>query len=275
MTETEHRIAVADGEAVAAVRHEAPGDDWIVFCHGFLSDKTGSYEQRCRRAVEHGYNAVRFDFRGCGESDGRFLEQTLSDKLADLRAVLEYVAPPSVVLFGSIFGGKVAFHAAIDDERVEAVATRAPVTYNRAFDEYREIIEREDSPRSSSRGRAGDAGSERSEDLGEASGETASEKRHASREGVYEFDTGDRIDERFFDDFEAYEFDDVAASLSVPVAIFHGRDDDSVAVGDSVEATAALETDVLLETFATEGHRFSVDAEERLLERLFHWLETQ
>ncbi|WP_339106433.1 alpha/beta hydrolase [Haloterrigena salinisoli] len=236
MTETDYRIAVADGEAVAAVHHEAPGDDWIVYCHGFLSDKTGSYERRCRRAVERGYNAVRFDFRGRGESDGRFVDQTLSDKLADLRAVLEHFAPPSVVLFGSSFGGKVAFHAAADDERVAAVATRAPVTYNRAFDDYREIVE---------------------------------------REGECEFDTGDRIDERFFEDFETYEFDDVTASLSVPVAIFHGSDDDSVAVDDSFEAAAALETDVLLETFATEGHRFSTDAEDRLLERLFHWLETQ
>lgn len=276
MTETEHRVTVADGETVAAVHHEAPGDDWIVFCHGFLSDKTGSYERRCRRAVEHGYNAVRFDFRGCGASDGRFVDQTLSDKLADLRAVLEHVAPPSVVLFGSSFGGKVAFHAAVDDERVEAVATRAPVTYNRAFDEYRAIVEREDEWSEASSGRAGGAGTEQSEDeWSESSNGRAGAKRHASREGVYEFETGDRIDERFFDDFEIYEFDDVAASLSVPVAIFHGRDDDSVDIGDSVDAAAALETDVLLEAFATEGHRFSADAEDRLLERLFHWLETQ
>ncbi|WP_126665104.1 alpha/beta hydrolase family protein [Haloterrigena salifodinae] len=268
MTETEYRIAVADGETIAAVHHEASGDDWIVFCHGFLSDKSGSYERRCQRAVENGYNAVRFDFRGCGDSDGRFVEQTLSDKLADLRAVLEYVAPPSVVLFGSSFGGKVAFHAAVDDKRVAAVATRAPVTYNRAFDEYRAIVERESSSRQA-------AGSEQREGPDEASGETARAKRDANCEGVYEFETGDRIDERFFDDFEAYEFDDVAASLSVPVAIFHGREDDSVDVGDSVDAAAALETDVLLETFAAEGHRFSTDAEARLLERLFHWLETQ
>ena len=235
MSETEHRIGVADGEAVAAVHHEAPGDDWIVFCHGCLSDKTGSYEHRCRRAVERGYDAVRFDFRGRGEADGRFVDQTLSDKIADLRAVLEHFAPPSVVLFGSSFGGTVAFHAAVDDERVAAVAARAPVTDERAFDEYRAVVE---------------------------------------REGEIRFDTGDRIDERFFADFEGYDFEDVAASLSVPVAIFHGGDDESVDVADSFEAAAALETDVLLERFAGEGHRFSTAAEERLLDRLFHWLET-
>ncbi|ELY48915.1 alpha/beta hydrolase family protein [Natronolimnohabitans innermongolicus] len=242
MSETSHRISVADGESVAAVHHAAADDDgsdgdgrgWIVFCHGFLSDKTGSYEHRCQRAVREGYDAVRFDFRGCGESDGQFVDQTIGDKLADLRAVIEYFDPPALVLFGSSFGGKVAFHAAVDESRVEAVATRAPVTYNRTFDEYRSVV---------------------------------------AETGELVFDTGVCIDERFFEAFDAYPFADVAASLSVPVAIFHGRDDDSVPIADSLEAASALETDVLLEAFAGEGHLFSASAEARLLERLFHWLE--
>ncbi|SDK90781.1 alpha/beta hydrolase family protein [Natronorubrum texcoconense] len=236
MAETDHRIPVGDGESVAAVHHEATGDDWLVFCHGFLSDKSGSYERRCRRAVERGYNAVRFDFRGCGESDGAFVDQTLSSKLADLAAVVEWFEPPSYALFGSSFGGKVAFHAAAEDERLEAIVTRAPVTYNPTFDAYRTVVE---------------------------------------GEGACQFDTGDRIDQRFFADFDDYAFDDVADSIDVPVAIFHGRQDDSVDVSHSIEATAALETNLLLETFAEEGHLFSSEAEERLLERTFHWLETQ
>ncbi|ELY49598.1 alpha/beta hydrolase family protein [Natronorubrum sulfidifaciens] len=236
MTETTHRIPVANGEAVAAVHHDAPSDNWLVFCHGFLSDKHGSYEHRCQRAVEEGYNAVRFDFRGCGESDGRFVDQTLSTKLADLRAVVDQFDPESYVLFGSSFGGKVAFHAAVQDPRIEAVVTRAPVTYNDAFEAYRTAVE---------------------------------------HDGEYQFETGDRIDQRFFEDFETYRFADVEAELDVPVAIFHGRADDSVDIAHSLEAVAQLETDVLFEAFATDGHRFSRPAEARLLERLYHWLETQ
>ncbi|QFU84970.1 alpha/beta hydrolase family protein [Natronorubrum aibiense] len=234
MTATPHRIPVANGESVAAVHHEAPGDDWLVFCHGFLSDKQGSYEHRCQRAVEQGYNAVRFDFRGCGDADGRFVDQTLSAKLEDIYAIVDYFDPDSYAVFGSSFGGKVAFHATAQDPRVDAVVTRAPVTYNRAFEGYRTTVE---------------------------------------RDGECQFETGDRIDHRFFDDLETHPFADVEASLDVPVAIFHGREDESVDVTDSLEATARLETDVLLETFATEGHRFSRVAEARLLERLFHWLE--
>lgn len=241
---TRHAIPVADGERVVAVHHApadtgpdgaADGSPWLVFCHGFLSDKSGSYEGRCERAVEAGYNAVRFDFRGCGEADGTFVDQTLSDKLADLRAVADHFDPDRYALFGSSFGGKVAFHAAADDDRVTAVASRAPVTYNRAFDGYRDSV---------------------------------------ARAGSHAFDTGQRIDDRFFADFDQYPFDAVVGNLSVPVAIFHGRDDESVPVGDSFDAAESLRTDVLLQTFVGEGHRFSRPTEARLRDQLFDWLST-
>jgi pimeloyl-ACP methyl ester carboxylesterase len=225
--------ATVDGESVAGVHHEATGDRWLVFCHGFLSDKSGSYAERCERAVDAGYDAVRFDFRGCGESDGRFRDQTLSDKLADLRAVVAAVDPDSYALFGSSFGGKVAVHAAAGDGRVSAVATRAPVTYNRAFDDYRTAVE---------------------------------------RDRTVQFEDGRAIDDEFFADFDTYDFEAAARDIGVPVAIYHGWDDASVPVGDSFDAASALETDVLVEAFAGEGHRFSAEAEERLRDSLFAWL---
>ncbi|MWV40286.1 alpha/beta fold hydrolase [Natrialba sp. INN-245] len=230
-----HEVPVAGGESVAAVHHEAPSNRWFVCCHGFLSDKSGSYERRCRRAVQEGYNGVRFDFRGCGESDGAFVEQGVSEKIADLEAVVDDVEPSSIVLFGSSFGGKVAFHAATGLDRVEAVVTRAPVTDNRAFDNYRSSV---------------------------------------AADGEHRFETGDRIDDRFFEDLDRYPFDDVVSALDVPVAIFHGTADESVDVDDSIDATRRLETDVLLQTFSAEGHRFSAPAESRLLALTFDWLES-
>lgn len=128
-----HVISVAEDLDLIALHHPASADDWFVCCHGLRSDKSGTYEGRCELAVEAGYNAVRFDFRGCGESDGDFAESHLSARIADLHAVLEYFEPPSVVLFGSSFGGAVAFHVAAGDERVAGVATRAPVTYTDQF----------------------------------------------------------------------------------------------------------------------------------------------
>jgi pimeloyl-ACP methyl ester carboxylesterase len=231
----EETVTEADSvPTVAAVHHEADSEDWLVFCHGLRSDKSGSYERRCQRACEAGYNAVRFDARGCGESDGEFVDSTLEARLADLRGVVDYFEPSSYSLFGSSFGGKVALHATAEDDRVDAVATRAPVTTTETFDEYRAIVD---------------------------------------REGELRFDTGERLDRRFFDALERHPFADVVDSLAVPVAIFHGGADDVVDPADSFDAARRLETDVLLERFAGEGHRFSAAGEERLLGRLFAWLE--
>jgi pimeloyl-ACP methyl ester carboxylesterase len=133
-----HEIPV-EGETVVAVHHEAASSRWLVFCHGFVSDKSGSYESRCERAVSEGYNAVRFDFRGCGESSRSFGGQTLSTRIADLRAVLSYFDPPDAVLFGSSFGGTVALHVGAS-AGAKAIAIRAPVTYTRAFEKYRPAL---------------------------------------------------------------------------------------------------------------------------------------
>jgi pimeloyl-ACP methyl ester carboxylesterase len=222
--QTRHELTV-DGDTLVAVQHEADSDRLLVFCHGFVSDKEGSYEARCERAVEEGYDAIRFDFRGCGESDRSFGEQTLSTRMADLRAVLDAVEYPTVALFGSSFGGAVALRVA-PGSSVDAVATRAPVTYTRAFDRYRS--------------------------------------------------EGDPVagpDEAFFADLDAHPFEPAAADLTVPVALFHGREDDSVPVTDSLDAAAVIPTDTTLELYAGEGHRFSETAERRLRERLFSWLD--
>lgn len=233
-SEHHHEVTVGGSQTLAVVHHEAPSDRWLVLCHGLLSDKSGSYEGRARAAVAAGYNAVRFDFRGCGASDGAFADGRLSARIEDVRSVVEHFDPDSYALFGSSFGGKVAFHVAAGDDRVEGIATRAPVTYRRAFREYRERIERE--------------------------GEVVL--------------TGDRrMDRGFIEDFDGYAFPEAASDIDVPVAIFHGAVDETVPIEDSFEAAKRLETDVLLKKFANEGHRFSERAEEQLRRHLLEWLD--
>jgi pimeloyl-ACP methyl ester carboxylesterase len=233
--ETRHVVPTENDESLVAVLHPSSGagDEWFVCCHGFVSDKSGSYERRCRRAAAEGFDAVRFDFRGCGESDGAFVEQTLASRITDLRAVLDFFEAASCVLFGSSFGAKTAFHTAVDDDRIRAVAGRAPVTYNRAFDGKRAAVD---------------------------------------ADGRFQYDTGHAIDGRFFEDLDRHPFDDVTAALSIPVALFHGRADETVPLRDSLDATAAFGTDVLLQTFPGEGHLFSETAEARMRQQLFDWL---
>ncbi|MFB6144908.1 MAG: alpha/beta hydrolase family protein [Candidatus Nanohaloarchaea archaeon] len=228
-----HFIKVEDGEEVSTVHHEADSDKWIFFCHGFGSDKEGSYERRAERAVKEEYNAVRFDFRGNGESDGEFIDQTLSSRIDDLKAVVEHFQPENYVLFGSSFGGKVVLHGSLELEPY-AVIGRAPVTYNQIMEKYRSVVE---------------------------------------EKGEFTHHGNKAIDERFYEDFDQYSFDDVAQRLDKPLSIFHGGSDTTVHFRNSADAIKELETDTLLMKFDGENHSFSGRAEDRMRDAMFDWLE--
>lgn len=227
-----HFIEIGNKEEVAAVHHNTDSDKWIFFCHGFGSNKEGSYEKRARKMVEEGWNAVRFDFRGNGESDGDFIDQGLSSKITDLKAVVEYFDPEKYVLFGSSFGGKVILHAATDLEP-ERVIGRAPVTYNQIMEKYRAVVD---------------------------------------NKGEFTHHPGATIDQRFYEDFDKYSFDEVADKLDIPVAIFHGAKDTTVHPENSFKAAEALETDVMIQKLKGEKHSFSESAESYMINQMISWL---
>ena len=232
MTE-KHFVEVENEEKVAVVHHKTDSDKWIFFCHGFGSDKEGSYEKRAEELVKEGWNAVRFDFRGNGESDGEFIEQSLSSKINDLKTLIKYFRPGKYVLFGSSFGGKVIFHSS-QDLNPEAVIGRAPVTYNNIMDKYRSVIQ---------------------------------------NKGKYTHHPGATIDERFMDDYDTYSFDTVIQTLKVPVAIFHGADDTTVHPKHSFQAAEALDTDVMLQKIKGEKHSFTEEAENYMIDQISSWLQ--
>lgn len=225
---SKHSIEVEKSEEVAAVHHKAESDNWIFFCHGFGSNKQGSMEDRAEFFQKKDFNAVRFDFRGNGESDGDFIEQNLSSRIRDLKAVIKHFDPDNYVLFGSSFGGKVVFHAATELTS-EAVIGKAPVTYNSIMDKFRAVIE---------------------------------------EKGRFEYIDGKPIDERFVEDLETYDFSDVASSLAVPVTIFHGGADTTVHPENSFRAAQELDTDVSVHKFKGEKHSFSNEAERKMLETM-------
>lgn len=228
-----HFIEVENGEDVAAVHHQTDSDKWVFFCHGFGSNKEGSYENRAEKMVEEDWNAVRFDFRGNGESDGEFIDQSLSSKIADLEAVIKYFKPEKYILFGSSFGGKVVFHAATELQP-KAVIGRAPVTYNTIMDKYKAVVE---------------------------------------NKGEFTHHPGATIDKRFYEDFQQYSFDDLEDRLDIPVAIFHGADDTTVHPEHSFDAAESLETDVMIQKLEGENHSFSEEAEQKMLRSITNWLE--
>lgn len=86
----------------------------VLFCCGFMSDMSGTkamfLENICR---EKGLAYVRFDYRGHGQSSGRFEESNISAWLADTLSVLDKLTQGPQIIVGSSMGGWIATLAAL------------------------------------------------------------------------------------------------------------------------------------------------------------------
>jgi hypothetical protein len=123
----------SDGVKLAGVVHipDDRGDDErrpaIIMMHGFGANKEGGPEWVCRQFEAWGYVALRFDYRGCGESEGERGSVIPMEEVADASNAISYLAerqevdPARIALAGSSLGAGVAVHAAGTDIRVAAV----------------------------------------------------------------------------------------------------------------------------------------------------------
>ena len=99
----------------------------IIMMHGFGANKTGGPEWICRQFENWGYVALRFDYRGCGESGGERGRVIPLEEVADARNALTFMAtrpevdPARIALCGSSLGAGVAVYAGGIDQRVAAV----------------------------------------------------------------------------------------------------------------------------------------------------------
>ena len=77
----------------------------VLFLPGYASDMTGAKALALEAwARANGRRFLRFDYGGCGASEGRFEEQTLTGWRDDALAMLELLGEPAI-LVGSSMGG--------------------------------------------------------------------------------------------------------------------------------------------------------------------------
>lgn len=102
----------------------------IIVLHGFGGNKDGpTHIGECRLYESLGYIALRFDMRGCGESEGPAGRVICLEQVEDVRnavtwlAAQENVRPDAIVVSGQSFGGAVAIYAGAVDERIAAVVS--------------------------------------------------------------------------------------------------------------------------------------------------------
>ncbi len=103
-----------DGQKIFTIVHDVgEASPVVVMFHGF----TGNHIEnrfifaRMSRALENvGISSIRFDFRGSGDSDGKFEEMTLSTEVSDALVVVDYAKErfSSLGILGLSMGGTVA-----------------------------------------------------------------------------------------------------------------------------------------------------------------------
>lgn len=101
----------------------------LVFLPGYMSDMEGSKAVALDAwAAEQRRAMLRFDYGGCGASEGAFDAQSLDDWLADTLAMIDRVVPEGpLLLIGSSMGGWLMLLATLArPDRVAALVGIAP-----------------------------------------------------------------------------------------------------------------------------------------------------
>lgn len=103
-------------------------DRQILFITGFLSKRWGNKSKALAQwCEEKGWGFCCYDVRGFGESEGTFTDYTLSDWMADARAVIAMLkGGPSLTIVGNSLGGWIAWLMAQEFQEIERLILMAP-----------------------------------------------------------------------------------------------------------------------------------------------------
>jgi pimeloyl-ACP methyl ester carboxylesterase len=108
------------GQRLYGLLHRPDGTEIapaVVLCHGFTGQRIEShclFVKMARDLAAHGIAALRFDFRGSGESEGRFQDMTIGGEISDAETALHWLrrqrglAPTRLGLLGLSLGGCVS-----------------------------------------------------------------------------------------------------------------------------------------------------------------------
>jgi hypothetical protein len=108
----------------------------VVICHGFVGNRIGTdrlFVKAARELAVHGFIVLRFDYAGCGESEGDYGATGMDSWIEQTRYALDEVLeldfadPENVTLLGHSLGGAVAVLTGAVDRRVRNLVLWAPV----------------------------------------------------------------------------------------------------------------------------------------------------
>ncbi len=236
-----------DGIGLSAVLEKVPGSEErkiVILLHGFTSAKDRTHNIKAAEAMrEAGFDTIRFDLYGHGESGGEFRDHTLYKWVSNALAVIDYVRGlgyRDIILSGHSQGGLTAALAAgMEKDRIKGLILRAP-----AFSIPQWARE------------------------GNMLGNTFDPKRIPESMAI---GRGLELKGNYVRVAQTIRAEDGVDGYKGPVLILHGDEDDVVPIADSREMAKRYRECELIE-ISGETHHFD-RYPERMREEIRNWLE--
>jgi uncharacterized protein len=191
------------GERLSGTYHRpaTPSEYGVVLGHCFTCTRhTGILREAGARLADFGFHVLRFDFSGNGQSEGVFIETSYTKYIAEMADAANYLKPYGVKWLGFAghsMGAAVSVLAATRLVEIQAVCAIAGgltgMDPNRIFSQ--------------------------------------DQQRQFQEKGRLEFVSRGRqleLDSRFLNDMLSHDMPVAVASLSIPLLIVHGTQDDII-----------------------------------------------
>ncbi|MFJ8063596.1 alpha/beta hydrolase family protein [Psychrobacillus sp. NPDC096426] len=223
----------------------------IVLLHGFVGSKVGEHRlfvKAARNFSEKGYAVFRFDFSGCGESDGDYADVTVTKQLKEVQVVLDYVSnlkevdANNIILIGHSLGGAVASLTAAGNQQIRKLILWSPVA--KPYEDIVAIV-----------------------------GDTALQTARIL--GLFDYN-GFYVSQHFLDDLKSHHPLEAIRSYEGQLLVIHAAEDEDVPKENAVYYTESLKrgSTVNIRYIKEANHTFaSYSFEEKLFEETIRWLE--
>jgi len=235
---SDQRIEIPSGSLSLAAKLTvlSPCAPMLILAHGFAGDmdENGLFVEARDFFAGMGFSVLRFDFRGCGASDGDFRKVGLKDLACDLSSVVKYVRSQADLRPTAI--GMVCFSLAAgvailaNTSRIGAYAFWSPAVYT----------DRDMVPRYRSR-----------EVL-----------EQVARRGWF-MKAGQRVAGAFIEELASRQIEDAIAHFRHPVFLVHGSDDQRIPSASSQKLVRHLAPTSRLILIPGADHSFRSNSQNR------------